>query len=116
MCYARSDVSGADALLSEVVARHPQYQPALWRLAEIRRIAGHFADAVMYGEQALKLDPLAEWTRLSLINSYADLGDIAAARAGRRRGAPPAADRAYTIARARWRLAPCCRSVLCRHG
>jgi TolB-like protein len=81
MWYAHSDTSGAYALLSEVVARHPQYQPALWRLAELRRTTMHFADAVLYGEQALKLDPLQEWPRLSLINSYVDLGEIDAARA-----------------------------------
>ena len=81
MFYARSDASGADALLSKVVARDPLYQPALWRLAEVRHVKGHLADAAMYAEQALKLDPLSEWTRLALINTYVDLGDIDAARA-----------------------------------
>ena len=114
--YARSDATGADALLSEVVARNPQYQPALWRLAELRRLRGHIADAVMYGEQALKLDPLPEWPRLVLINSYVDLGDIDAARA-----VADEAPHQLPIDRIRLlvhdsELAPCRRSDLCRHG
>lgn len=79
--YARSDTRGADALYSDVVARSPTYVQALWRLGEIRHVEGHFADAVMYIEQALKLDPLIEFARLALINTYVDLGDIDAARA-----------------------------------
>ena len=79
--YGRGNTTEADALLSEVVARFPKYQQALWRLAEIRHLKGRYADAVMYGEQALKLDPLSVWNRLALVNTYADLGDFAAARA-----------------------------------
>ena len=81
MFFARSDPRGADALLSEVVARHPTYQPAVMRLADVRRGEGLLADAILYGEQALKLDPLSEWTRLSLIDSYVEVDAIDAAQA-----------------------------------
>jgi TolB-like protein len=78
--YARGDIRGADALLSDVVERFPLYEPALVLLAETRQSAGLSADGAMYAEQALKLDPLALWTRLLLINCYADAGDLEAAR------------------------------------
>ena len=78
--YGRSDVRNADALLANVVAHHPGYQPAVMRLADVRTSAGHFADAAMYDEQALKLDPLSEWARRNLVRAYVDAGDIVAAR------------------------------------
>ena len=34
--YGHSDVRGADALLTEIVAHHPTYLPALMRLADVR--------------------------------------------------------------------------------
>ncbi len=78
--WGRSRVKEADALLADVVAHQPDYVPALWRLADLRRTAGHFAEAIMYDEQALKLDPLSDWTRRMLIWNYIDVGDLAAAR------------------------------------
>jgi TolB-like protein/Tfp pilus assembly protein PilF len=78
--FARSDARAADALLTEVVARHPLYQPALMRLSMVKQIEGRLAEAVMYGEQALKLDPLSEWARRSLIYNYVYAGDAGAAR------------------------------------
>ena len=38
------------------------------------------ADAIMYGEQALKLDPLSDWTRRELMQNYIDIGDLNSAR------------------------------------
>jgi TolB-like protein/cytochrome c-type biogenesis protein CcmH/NrfG len=80
LMYGRSDLVGAGAVLSSVVARYPVYVPALTLLAEVHRVTGRSAEAVMYDEQALKLDPLYRWARLALVNSYADVGDFDAAR------------------------------------
>jgi TolB-like protein/Tfp pilus assembly protein PilF len=76
----RGNLREADALLVDVVARHPLYKPGFERLALVRRAEGNFADAIMYEEQALKLDPLDEWSRRMLIVDYADIGDLVAAR------------------------------------
>jgi TolB-like protein/Tfp pilus assembly protein PilF len=80
LIYGRSDIRGADVLLTALVAHHPTYLPALMRLADVRTIEGRLADAVMYDEQVLKLDPLQEWARQILISVYAKVGDLAAAR------------------------------------
>jgi tetratricopeptide (TPR) repeat protein len=50
------------------------------RLAELRWHACRFAEAVRYGEQALTLDPLSEWTRRLLIRLYVDLQEPELAR------------------------------------
>ena len=76
----RGNLREADALLVEVVARHPLYQAALLWLALTRRAEGKYADAIMYGEQALKLDPLSDWARRDPIIAYIDVGDPSAAR------------------------------------
>ena len=78
--WGRSRIKEADALLSDVVAHQPTYAPAQSRLSDLRRTAGHYAEAIMYDEQALKLDPLSDWTRRLLIWNYIDIGDLAAAR------------------------------------
>ncbi len=78
--YGHSDVRGADALLSEVVAHHPTYLPGLIRLADCRLLEGHFADAAMYDERAIKLDPLQEWPRRTLVRIYVETGYLDAAR------------------------------------
>ena len=78
--FGRGNLRDADTLLTGVVARYPLYQPGLMRLSDVRRFEGNYADAVMYGEQALKLDPLSDWTRRELIQNYADIGDALAAR------------------------------------
>ncbi len=78
--YGRSDAHGADAVLTEVVAHHPAYLPALLRLADFKVGIGHLAEAAMYDEQVIKLDPLQEWARRTLIRAYTDLGDLIAAR------------------------------------
>jgi TolB-like protein/DNA-binding winged helix-turn-helix (wHTH) protein len=81
LLHGRSDVPGAERLLVEVLKREPFYQPALTHLGEIRWCCqGKLADAVRYGEQALAIDPLSEWTRRQLIRSYLDVADVATAR------------------------------------
>jgi TolB-like protein len=80
LLYRRGNVAAADALLTDVVARHPSYQPALTDLGLVRYFEGRFAEAVMYWEQALKLDPLSEWTRQILISAYFDVGEPEAGR------------------------------------
>ena len=78
--YGHTDVRGADALLTAIVAHHPTYLPALMRLADVQLLEGRFADAAMYDEQAIKLDPLQDWARRTLVRIYVDVGDLAAAR------------------------------------
>ena len=80
LLLGRANLREADALLVNVVARHPLYQPGVTQLAFVRRAEGKYADAIMYGEQALRLDPLSEWTRRNLISNYFDAADPDAAR------------------------------------
>ena len=80
LLYGRSDLQGADALLADVVAHHPTYTPALGLLADVRMLEGRFADAAMYNEQFLKLDPLDAWVRWALISDYVNAGDMVAAQ------------------------------------
>jgi len=78
--HGRSNLKEADTLLSDVVAHHATYLPAWVWLADVRRAAGHYAEAIMYDEQALKLDPLQDWPRRLLIWNYIDVGDLVAAQ------------------------------------
>jgi TolB-like protein len=76
----RDDLKGANAVLLDVVRRHPRYQPAYARLCDVQMLSGQFANSIRYGEQALALDPSLEMTRRNVINSYLDLGDEARAQ------------------------------------
>ena len=76
----RGNLREAEALLMDVVVRHPNYLAAVMWLALVRRAEGNIADAIMYEEQALKGDPLSEWTRSMLITNYSSVLDLAAAR------------------------------------
>ena len=80
LLYDRGDSRAADARLTEVVARHPTYLGGLIRLADVRLIEGHLADSAMYDERAIKLDPLQEWPRRTLVRVYVDTGYLDAAR------------------------------------
>jgi TolB-like protein/Tfp pilus assembly protein PilF len=80
LLYARGNAREADALLTEVVAHHPLYQPAVVKLALAKLARGHLAEAVIHGEQALKLDPLSDWARRQLISNYVFVGDAGTAR------------------------------------
>ena len=80
LLYERSDVSGADKLLSTVLERHPRYMPALLRQCEIRSmLLGRQADGIRLCEQALAVDPLVEQARRVLIRAYLDVEDPVAA-------------------------------------
>ena len=82
LLYERSDIKGADELLSEVVKRNPNYLPGLARLCELRSgVQGQLAEGIMYCERARGLDPLSEAARLSLTNAYLSLRDEQAAEA-----------------------------------
>ncbi len=80
LLYSHTDIRGADALLSEVVLQHPLYAPGWIWLADVRRTAGKYAEAIMCDERAVKLEPDEEWARLMLIWNYIDVGDLVAAR------------------------------------
>jgi len=80
LAYGRSDLREAGALLAEVVARPPVYQPAAMILADVRRFEGNHAEGIMYDEQALKLSARSEWSRRELIQTYIDIADLDAAR------------------------------------
>jgi len=78
--YSRGDFVRTNALLSSIVARYPVYQPAIMHLADLRHVTGFHAEGTLYDEQALKLDPMSDWTRVALLNGYIDLDDPGAAR------------------------------------
>ena len=78
--WGHSDLGGAETVFREVIAHHPQNSVALYRLSDVLATGGHFADAIMYDEQAIKLDPLSDWTRRLLIYDYVSIGDVSAAR------------------------------------
>jgi TolB-like protein/Tfp pilus assembly protein PilF len=80
LAFGRGNLREADAVLVDVVARYPLYMPAAALLANVRRFEGNYADAIMYDEQALRLDPLSDWTRGDLIQNYSDVEDLRAAR------------------------------------
>jgi TolB-like protein/DNA-binding winged helix-turn-helix (wHTH) protein/Tfp pilus assembly protein PilF len=80
LLYGRSDREGAGRLLLEALQKQPLYPPALARLGELQWLLGRPAEAVRHLEQALKLDPRAEWALRVLVLAYLDLGDEPAAR------------------------------------
>ena len=80
LLYERGDVRGADDLLADVLRRHPDYQPALARMSEVRiACAGRAAEGIEYAERALALDPLSEEVRRGLLRGYLAVGDVEAA-------------------------------------
>jgi TolB-like protein len=80
LLYERADVRGANDLLADVLRRHPDYQPALTRMSEVRgSCMGRVAEGIEYAERALSLDPLSEEVRRGLLRGYLDVGDLAAA-------------------------------------
>jgi adenylate cyclase len=92
LLYGKGDVAGADDLLVQVLRREPLYAPALGRLAELRFCCqGRLSAAVRLGQQALALDPNAEWTRRVVIRAAVGLGSLDIARATIE-SAPQAAD------------------------
>jgi TolB-like protein len=76
----RGNLREANSALLDVVTRYPLYPPGLERLGFVRRAEGNYAEAIMYEEQTLKLDPLQDHSRRLLIRDYVDIGDPVAAR------------------------------------
>ena len=81
MLYGRSDKKAAHALLLQALEQDPNYYPALMRLAELRWCCeGEFAEAILYGERALALEPNASWPQRFLLRFYLDIGELDAAK------------------------------------
>lgn len=81
MLYGRSDKEAANALLLQALEQDPNYYPALMRLAELRGCCeGEFAEAILYGERALALEPNASWPQRFLLRFYLDIGELDAAK------------------------------------
>ena len=81
LMYERSDVSGADKLLSSVLERHPRYVPALLRQCEIRSYAAWAARPTGSGS-ASRRSRSTRWSqqaRRVLIRTYLDIEDPVAA-------------------------------------
>jgi tetratricopeptide (TPR) repeat protein len=69
-------------LLLGVLQRQPQFVPALIRRGELAWCCGADAStAIELLEQALAIDPQAQWARRSLVRAYLDVGDVHAANA-----------------------------------
>ena len=76
----RSDVAGSEALLREALEINPDFQVALFMLAEARHMwSGEFAEAVGLAERAIALDPDDAAARTSAATMYLDLDDPQAA-------------------------------------
>ena len=76
----RSDVAGSEALLREALEINPDFQVALFALAESRHMwSGEFAEAVGLAERAIALDPDDDVARTSAATMYLDLDDPQAA-------------------------------------
>lgn len=92
LLYDRGDVTGAEALLRNVLERRPDYLPALTRLGELLWCcAARPAEAAQLLERALTLDPQAHWPRRPLLRAYLDMDEQRAAEAVAR-GAAHAVD------------------------
>lgn len=70
----------AAELALDALRVNPRFRSGLVMLARIAELRGELAEAVRLQEQALELDPRADWLRDRLHMTYTDLGDIAAAR------------------------------------
>ena len=75
-----SAIDEAEGLFLQSLQVAPDFYPALLRLAQIRWRESRFAEAVKLGEQAVAIEPGAEWLRWFLVDFYLELGDVDAAR------------------------------------
>jgi adenylate cyclase len=74
--YGKGKLAESIELLRGVVARNPHYQPALMRLGEsLGCCQGRYAEGIKYLEQAIRLDPLSDLARWSLLKQYIDVGE-----------------------------------------
>jgi TolB-like protein/DNA-binding winged helix-turn-helix (wHTH) protein/Tfp pilus assembly protein PilF len=70
----------AEALFLESLRVAPDFHPALMRLAQMRWNNGRFAEAIKLAEQAVAIDPRAQWMRWFLVDFYLELDQVDAAR------------------------------------
>lgn len=78
--------------LIEALDLDPNFPPALGRLSQILWLRGEVADAILYGERALAVDPEAEWIRRLVSQYYVELGEVQAAESVLIDGGPGLAD------------------------
>ncbi|MFO7553289.1 MAG: winged helix-turn-helix domain-containing protein [Haliea sp.] len=74
------DHEQAAALAREALRVNPRFRSGMVMLGGIAGWRGELAEAVRLLEEALALDPRAEWVRERLHMAYLDLGELAAAR------------------------------------
>ncbi|MDO8860676.1 hypothetical protein Q6D67_03095 [Haliea sp. E1-2-M8] len=74
------DLEQAAELAREALRVNPRFRSGLVMLGGIAGWRGELADGVRLGEEALALDPRADWVRERLHIAYLDLGELAAAR------------------------------------
>lgn len=76
----RGNASEAERLLLAALQLRPDYAPALTRLSTLKwELRAQFADAIKYGELALRADPEALFVRDNLVAQYLELGEMDAA-------------------------------------
>ncbi|MBV6416573.1 MAG: hypothetical protein CMLOHMNK_01167 [Steroidobacteraceae bacterium] len=76
----RGNTAQGERLMLETLRIRPDFAPALARLGWSNwRRGGRFADAIKYGEQALRIDPDPEWMHALLGREYLELGEVLAA-------------------------------------
>ncbi len=80
LAFRRGNLREAGTVLMDVLAHYPRYHAAAGLLADVRRFEGNYAEAILYDEQDLKIDPLYGWARQELVQNYSDIADPAAAR------------------------------------
>jgi TolB-like protein/DNA-binding winged helix-turn-helix (wHTH) protein/tetratricopeptide (TPR) repeat protein len=74
------DTATAAELYLRTIQIAPEFYPAYNRLAVLRWSQGRLAEALGFGEAAVRIDPDGPWSRETLVRLYVDLGDLAAAR------------------------------------
>jgi TolB-like protein/DNA-binding winged helix-turn-helix (wHTH) protein/Flp pilus assembly protein TadD len=74
-------VDAADRRMEETLQVDPNFAPALARRGQYRWFGGDLADAIRFAENALSIDPGADWIRRLLAQFYVDIGEPGAARA-----------------------------------
>jgi tetratricopeptide (TPR) repeat protein len=70
----------AAALAREALRVNPRFRSGLVMLGAIADWRGELAEAIRLTEEALALDPRADWVKERLHLAYLDLGELAAAR------------------------------------
>lgn len=97
----------ATAHLQSSLRLDPNFPPSLGRLGQLHWLGGRLADAVVYAERAIAIDPAAEQIRRMLSQYHVELDDVAAANRVLAAGGPELADGALAVMlhERRWREA-----------